>query len=71
MNEAASKNVIMMGQFDPRRGAPAASEMQLLNDCRDMVATALVQALSKMMDKAADEFFNLSEQSLHHEMRNL
>ncbi|MFN3397605.1 MAG: DUF1631 domain-containing protein, partial [Sulfurimicrobium sp.] len=48
-----------------------ASGAFLLNDCRDMAVSRLVQALSSMMGKAVDDLFALAEQSLNFEMRNL
>ena len=70
MNNASQKNVVMMSQFDRPRAVPGTS-MSVLNDCRDMAASRLAQALSKLMDKAVDELFELSEQTTHYEMRNL
>lgn len=70
MNDAAQKNIVMMGQFDRPRAVPGTS-MSVLNDCRDMAASRLGKALSQMMDKAVDDLFELSEQTTHYEMRNL
>lgn len=71
MKDNAQENVVEMSQFDGRRAPSATSEVALLSDCRDMAAKALAQALSKTLDKAVDEFFELSEVALHFEMRNL
>ena len=72
MKDAAQNNIVMMSEYEKPRPVPGLSSGAfLLNDCRDMAAFPLVQALSSMMDKAVDEFFNLSEQTTHHEMRNL
>lgn len=70
MNDAAQKNIVMMSQFDRPRSIPGTS-MPVLNDCRDMAVSRLAQALTQMMDKAADDLFVLSEQATHYEMRNL
>lgn len=71
MKDVAPKNIIMMSQYEKPRVVPGASAAFLLNDCRDMAVSRLVQALSSMMGKAVDDFFALAEQSLNHEMRNL
>lgn len=77
MKDAAQNNVVMMSQYEKPRAVPGlppavvGGSASLLNECRDMVAPRLMQALSVMMDKAGDEFFDLSEQTSHHEMRNL
>lgn len=70
MKDAAQKNIVMMSQFERPRSIPGTS-MPVLNDCRDMAVSRLAQALSQMMDKAADDLFDLSEQATHYEMRNL
>lgn len=70
MNDAAKKNIVMMSQYERPRSVPGTS-MPLLNDCRDMAVARLAKALSLMMDKAVDDFFALSEQTSHYEMRNL
>jgi len=71
MKDAAQQKIIMMSQFEKPRVIPGTSGAFLLNDCRDVVASRLMQALSSMMDKAVDDLFALSEQSLNYEMRNL
>lgn len=70
MNDAAHSNIVMMNRSEKPRSVPGTSGF-LLNECRDMAESGLGAALSSMLDKAVDEFFALSEQSLHHEMRNL
>lgn len=70
MKDAAQKNIVMMSQFERPRSIPGTS-MPVLNDCRDMAVSRLAQALTQMMDKAADDLFDLSEQATHYEMRNL
>ncbi len=70
MNDAAQKNIVKMSQFDRPRAVPGTS-MSVLNDCRDMAASRLAQALSQTMGKAVDDLFELSEQVSHYEMRNL
>lgn len=70
MNDAAHSNIVMMNRSEKPRSVPGTSGF-LLNECRDMAESGLGQGLSSMLDKAVDEFFALSEQSLHHEMRNL
>lgn len=71
MKDAAQNNIITMSQFEKPRVVPGTSGAFLLNECRDMAASCLLQALSSMMDKAVDDLFGLSEQSLNYEMRNL
>lgn len=71
MNTAVQKNVIMMNRFEKPRVVPGTSGAFLLNDCREMSASRLAQALSSMMDNAVDDLFTLADQSLNHEMRNL
>lgn len=71
MNDTAQKNIVMMNQFEKPRVVPGTSGAFLLNDCREMAASRLIQALSGMMDKSLDDLFGLAEQSLNHEMRNL
>lgn len=70
MNDTAQNNVVMMNRFEKPRSVPGTSGF-LLNECRDMAASGMGEALSSMLDKAVDELFALSEKSLHHEMRNL
>ena len=71
MKDTAQKNIIMMSQFEKPRVVPGTSGAFLLNDCRDVAASRLALAMSSMMDKAGDDLFGLSEQSLNYEMRNL
>ncbi|BCB26046.1 hypothetical protein SKTS_09320 [Sulfurimicrobium lacus] len=71
MKDAAQKNIIMMSQYEKPRVIPGSSGAFLLNDCRDMAVSRLAKALSSMMEKAVDDLFDLSEQSLNFEMRNL
>lgn len=71
MNDVAQKNIVMMNQYEKPRVVPGVSGAFLLNDCREMAASRLVQALRVMMDKSLDDLFGLAEQSLNQEMRNL
>lgn len=71
MNDTAQNNIVMMNQFEKPRVMPGTSGAFLLNDCREMAASRLMQALSGMLDKSLDDLFGLAEQSLNHEMRNL
>lgn len=71
MKDASQKNVVMMSHFERSRAVPDAPGARLLNDCRDLAASRLAQALSVMLDKAVDDLFNLSEQATHFEVRNL